>query len=376
MPTRGAGQYPLYFYVRHFREFIMFRQLFRGFLSVLIGGIGGFVFWKLGLPLPWMMGSMMATAIASVWGYQVASLTPVRPLTLAVVGTMLGSSFTASFFLDLQRLAVPMVGLFASSVIGAVVAYAALRRFSTLPPETAYFAAMPGGIVEMVTMAEENGGDARTVALMHASRIFLVVLCLPFIFEFMTGMPAARSTGAMLSVYEVPATDWLWFAGVAFAGIALSQLHVIPIRQMLAPMLVSMVVHVAGWTDFKLPFELIAVAQVLLGIGIGARFAGISRQFVFRTLLLSMLTTGLLIASAVLVAMAVAAVADMMFPSLLLSYAPGGLAEMGLIALAMELDVALVSASHLARIVMVVIVATLVFNGLKRRFFTTDRKAG
>lgn len=354
----------------------MHRRLARGLVSILMGSLGGYAFWRLGLPLPWMMGSMMAAAIASVCGFQVASLVELRPVTLAVVGTMLGSSFTASFFLDLHGLVVPLAGLFVASVTGAVIAYGLLRRFSSLSPETAYFAAMPGGIVEMVSMAEENGGDARTVALMHASRIFLVVLCLPFIFELVTGIPAARSSGALLSVMDLSANDWLWFLGVAAAGIALGQVAALPIRFMLAPMIVSMLVHVAGWTDFKLPYELIAGAQVALGIGIGARFAGINRRLVFHSLALSVVVTGILTASAVIVALAVSRLTELLFPSLLLSFAPGGLAEMGLIALAMQLDVALVSASHLARIVLVIVVASVVFNRLKkRRYFLADRSA-
>lgn len=52
---------------------------------------------------------------------------------------------------------------------------------------TASFAAMPGGSVEMVTLGAERGGYERKISLIHAARIFLVALSLPFLIQLATG---------------------------------------------------------------------------------------------------------------------------------------------------------------------------------------------
>lgn len=56
--------------------------------------------------------------------------------------------------------------------------------------------AMPGGLVEMVTLGAERGGDERMISLIHAARIFLVVLCLPFPIQLVTGTRSAEPVRA------------------------------------------------------------------------------------------------------------------------------------------------------------------------------------
>ena len=53
-------------------------------------------------------------------------------------------------------------------------------------------------------------------------------------------------------------------------------------------------------------------------------------------------------------------------PAVLLAFAPGGLAEMSLIALALGVDVAYVATHHVVRIFFIVALAPLVFRLLRR----------
>ena len=55
------------------------------------------------------------------------------------------------------------------------------------------------------------------------------------------------------------------------------------------------------------------------------------------------------------------------FPALWLAFAPGGLAEMTLISLAMGIDTAFVSTHHLLRVVFMVTAAPLVFALIRKR---------
>ena len=63
----------------------------------------------------------------------------------------------------------------------------------------------------------------------------------------------------------------------------------------------------------------------------------------------------------VLLALLVDQVAGFGFIELLLAYAPGGLAEMSLIALALQANAPFVATHHIARIAMVVMAAPVVF---------------
>jgi membrane AbrB-like protein len=336
-------------------------------IALLIGAAGGLLFWYLRLPLPFMLGAMIGSAIFSIAGVKVSDLERLREPMLAVIGTMLGASFSSTFFTHLLGFAVPLAGLVCSAVLGAFLSYHLLRRTTTMAPETAYFAAMPGGVVEMVLLSQERGGDDRIVAVVHALRIFLVVATLPFLFELLTGFAAPRGAATTVTMADVTVKDAIWFAVVVIVGYGLSRLVNLPARVMLAPMIVSLAVHAFGWTDFKLPFELIAFAQVVIGVSIGARFGGIDHRLLLRGLGLSAIVTAVLISVAIAVSYTVHRLTGLSFGSLFLAYAPGGFTEMSLMALAMNFDVAFVVANHLFRVLLIIVSGGLVFDALRSR---------
>gem|GEM_PF-6098048 len=55
-------------------------------LAILIGSIGGWVFYSLNMPLPWMMGSMIFVAAATIAGAPVALSLPLRTSMVAALG--------------------------------------------------------------------------------------------------------------------------------------------------------------------------------------------------------------------------------------------------------------------------------------------------
>ena len=71
--------------------------------------------------------------------------------------------------------------------------------------------------------------------------------------------------------------------------------------------------------------------------------------------------TAILMTVTVLLALIVQQIAGFGFVELLLAYAPGGLAEMSLIALALNANAPFVATHHIARIAMVVIAAPAAF---------------
>jgi len=106
---------------------------------------------------------------------------------------------------------------------------------------------------------------------------------------------------------------------------------------------------------------------VVIGSMIGARFTGLAFGLVLRGILLAVGATALLLGLAAGFGLAVAWSAGLPFASTLLAFAPGGLAEMSLIALALGIDAAYVSSHHVVRIFMIIVAAPLVFRLLGGR---------
>lgn len=330
-------------------------------LSLALGAFGGWLFAYLQLPLPWMLGSMSALLVAAVVrapvGIPQFTRTPMVPL----IGVLLGAGFSPETLTHVSAWAASIAGLVLFSVICAVAGSLYFRFVARTDAVTAYFAGMPGGVVEMVIQGEERGGDARFIALAHAARIFLIVMTLPFLVQAFTDVDLGQSALFGPSVTDVPLVDWVWLVGVALAGAVLGKLARLPAAMLIGPMLISAAVHLAGLTSFVPANEVIIVAQVVLGATIGCRFIGTAPRTIGRIFLLSGGFTILLIAITLGFALVLSQVTEFAFIPIVLAYSPGGLAEMSLIALSLQIEVAFVATHHVLRVLIVMLGATPVF---------------
>ena len=134
-----------------------------------------------------------------------------------------------------------------------------------------------------------------------------------------------------------------------------------PAAQIVGPMVVCAAVHLVGVIDTRPPSQVIAFAQVVVGSAIGCRFAGVAVRHVFRTLIVSFGAALLMVSLTMVFAFALIPLGAAEFPALVLAFAPGGLAEMSLIAFALGVDAAFVSTHHIMRIVIVVVVSPTIF---------------
>ena len=252
------------------------------------------------------------------------------------------------------------LGLMAFMVACGVTVVWYFHRIGGFDRPTAFFAGMPGGLVEMVETGEEKGGDARTIALVHSVRILLIVMTLPFAIRWMEGISLTR-TGGSVSIFDAPFSSELLLIGCGIGGVVLGHLLRLPAKNLIGPMVFSAGIHMAGLTDFKPPYEIVNTAQLILGLVIGCRFAGTPPATVLRIIRLSLGSTAILLFWTVTFAVLIAKLTGFSVVTVLLAFSPGGLAEMSLIALALHAEVAFVAAHHIIRIVLVMLMAAPVF---------------
>ena len=120
----------------------------------------------------------------------------------------------------------------------------------------------------------------------------------------------------------------------------------------------------AGWTQSAPPWEIVAVAQVVVGSSVGAQFAGVPMERILRTIGASIGSTSLMLITTVCFALALSRLTGIGFEPIVLAFSPGGLAEMSLIALSLGIETAFVATHHIVRIAMIVIAAPLLFKVL------------
>ena len=141
----------------------------------------------------------------------------------------------------------------------------------------------------------------------------------------------------------------------AWAGVKLRM----PAGWISGPIIVSGLVHLVGVTETVPPEWLLAVTQVVIGTGLGVRFAGMPPGRVLHALRYAGLNVAISVAVALGVAVLLGPVVGEPVAAVFLAFAPGGLAEMSLIALSLQMSVVYVTAHHVARILIAVTVVRL-----------------
>jgi uncharacterized protein len=334
-------------------------------LALAIGTAGGLIFLYLRLPLAWMLGSMSACTIASLTGARIEAPAVVVPVMTVIIGVMLGSGFSPNLIAQLQSWIVPIAGLLVALILGGLACVLYLRFVVGFSMPTAFFAGMPGGLIEMVLLGEHYGANGRVVALIHSSRILLVVLTLPFLVEIAAGVSLATPQIGGASIFTTSWESYAFLAGTALAGLLVGQLLRLRAKYLLGPMLVSALVHMTGLSDFKPPIELLNIAQLVLGTAIGCRFAGMPAREAQRLIGYSVGFTAVLLTITAAAAAVVSRLTSFEFLPLLLAYSPGGLTEMSLIALTLQTEVAFVATHHILRVFFVTIGAGLLFRSIR-----------
>jgi uncharacterized protein len=340
-------------------------SLSRNIFALALGTLGGGVFYFLGFPLPWMLGALFATMGAAIANAPVKAPTRARPVVVAVIGVLLGSHFTP----DVMEQAAIWVDTFLILMVYTILVALVIVPFYHLVGRqdwrTAYFSGMPGGLAEMIEIGEASGAKPAPIILAHSLRIVMTIVLIAFWFRIVEG----HSVGAVPFASAAPLSilDAALLLGAAVAGSFLGLRLRLPAPTFLGPLLVSAIIHLTGLTESVPPALLVSAAQVVLGTVLGCRFLGIGPRTLGPAAALSFVATVITLAFALAAGSIMQTLAGVRMDQALLALAPGGLTEMGLIALAVQADVAFVAMHHVARILFVILLAPLVFRLLLKR---------
>lgn len=334
-------------------------------LALAIGGAGGFLFDWLRLPLPWMLGAMSAVTVAALAGAKVRVPRPLRNGTTPVIGVLLGASFTPDVIAGMIAWPVTLIGILLWVLTCGGCAYLWFRHVAGYDKATAYFSATPGGFMEMILIAERHGGNMQIMPLIHAIRVLIVVFAIPFWYRFTANIPP-MPPGSRTGFLDVTLIDYALLIACAVVGGVIARRLRIPAALLVGPMILSAALHLADLTSSKPPFVLVAIAQVVLGSMVGTRFVGASIWALRATAGHAVITAIFMLLMTVVFANALSAITGFPTAGVVLAFAPGGLAEMSLIALALHVDAAFVAGHHALRLCFVIAAATPLFRLINR----------
>ncbi|MDP3700702.1 MAG: AbrB family transcriptional regulator [Hylemonella sp.] len=308
-------------------------------------------------PLPWMIGPLLATAVASMLRAPTQSWTPLRNAGQCSIGIALGLYFT-------PQVAALVASLWWAIALGIVWALLLgwwfglwLHRMNAhhlpgLNRATTWFAGAIGGAPEMALLAERAQGRTDLVAAAHSLRLLIVTLAVPFAMQFsgLQGLdllpPAAREVhwGGLLLLFVLAAAGaWVlerldranpWFLGA---------------------LLVAMGLTMADLQLSALPAWLSNAAQLVIGVSLGVRFTPAFVHTAPRWLACVAAGTMGLLALCAALALLMAWGTGLHPATMVLATAPGGIAEMSITAKVLQLGAPVVTAFQVCRLIAVLL---------------------
>ena len=331
------------------------------FLSGLIGGVAAYF---IGAPLPFMLGGIAGSAGFVLFyernGDQLPRISRwFRLVFMSIIGVMIGSRFTPELLPLLPHFWISGLAIIPFILIAHGGSYALMRGLGKYQRRDAYFASLPGGIVDSIALAEDAGADLRVVTVQHFIRIIIVVTAVPLLFLFIQGDAVGSLAGESISAADYDATDLVLIMAIALSGLLLGRLIKLPVSHMMGPLLFALILSVWGVISIDIPPWLMHVAQYFIGTALGAQFSGMSRRLLVKGLGIGILVGIYMLCLGALVATILIRFVPADFGAMFVSFTAGGLAEMSLIALSLNFNPIVVALHHLARIFLTIWIGSL-----------------
>jgi membrane AbrB-like protein len=332
-------------------EFSNLRARVPGIVKALAVGIpAGYLFRRLGTPIPWMIGPMVAVATLNLLGVRMDTLPYARHMGQVIIGSAVSLYFTPTVVAVLAgNFPAIMAATVAVFVVGGFGALT-LSQVSGVDRKSTFFASIPGGAMAMAVLAERYGAQIAPVAVAHSLRVSLVVLLIPMALTY-GGIPleaaAYRPSVPLDSLVLAP---WLAFSFILGEASERLRFHN---GCLLMPIFFGAALTMSGVQLSAVPHWMTDFAQLMFGLVLGARY---ERSFFVRYKLFipfALLNSFFILIASVAAGVALAWAFSLPIATMIIATSPGGLAEMTITAQALQISVPLVVAFHLFRVVVV-----------------------
>ena len=326
-------------------------------ITYAIALIGVAVFIALNIPLPWLLGPVAACLIAALLGVQMRGITLLNQAMRTILGVAVGATFTTALMVSMAGMWPTLLMIPVMTLCIGLLGVPYFHRLWGYDFATSYYASMPGGLQDMLVFGEEAGANVRALSLIQATRVLVVVVALPMLLIWIweadlsnpPGAPAASIAPAQLAIMVACAAIGWWAArAVGMFGASI-----------LGPLIVAALAAMTGILEHRPPAEAIWAAQFVIGITVGVKYVGVTMAEVRRDLVAG---TGFCVILILLTVVFVEVIYHTgLAPGMeaLLAFAPGGQAELTVLALIVGADMAFVIAHHVLRMIIVILGAPL-----------------
>ncbi len=323
--------------------------------SIGVSLVGVYLFLIFDLPLPWLLGAILPLLFVS--RLHRIQLAPARPLihpARGLLGIAIGASFTPAIVDSLDLYLISLLFMLPFLVLVILFGKFYYQRIIGFDKDTSVFCALPGGLLEMTLICEAYGANMKQVVMTHTTRVLLIIYIIPFLIQFFT----AYDLSGNFTFADQPATinwiDSLIIVATAFIGWWLAQRLGLSGASIVGPMTTCAILYMSGWVSYKLPGELINLAQLILGIRIGLSLEAISFRDIFKNFSYAVGFFLFLLVISLVFAFGIHVITDLPLIATFLAFVPGGQAEMNVVAIIIGIHLPYIALHHVTRMFLVI----------------------
>ncbi len=340
--------------------------------TLLIAFAGGATFTLIGFPAGLVSGSVLAVAIAALFGRPMRVPIPLARVGYVIIGILLGTVVTPQTIKGFITWPVSVALLIAAAICMMVATTSYLRVVHGWDRLSALMGASPGSMVQVIALSTELNADLRAVAFVQTVRVLLLTVGIPgglALFGLAApSIPIARGGAGASSLGELA----IIVAVSGAVALAMARLR-FPGGLIFGAMAGSGVLHGTGLVQDQLPWWIGSASVLVLGAVVGSRFAGATFRLIIGYLGAAFGSFAVSLSIATIFALIVAQLFPFSIANVVVAFSPGAQDTMMVLALALHLDPVFVGAHHIARFLVVTLSVVIAARRIVKQRATPPR---
>ena len=317
------------------------------------------------IPLAWMLGPMIATSIAALSGLKIIMPRIILSFILILLGLYIGNYIDQNLINQIGQWFWTSLVMLGYIIISVIFVSKYLEKFSGYNRKTSIFSAAPGALGPLLILAEHEKSDLSKVATSHLIRLIIIITLFPFVVDNFSKL--SSNSVAEFNFLNQNHFNLLTLFVASIIFIQIFDKFKIPAPLLSGTLVACGILQIADVASYKLPDQSINFCLLILGASVGCRFADKSLNEVAKNSFHSLVATFFLVVLGVIAAIIAGYIVDKNFFTLLLSYCPGGIYEVAVIAIAFDLDPDFVSFHHIIRLLMILFIVPLILRLINKK---------
>ncbi len=317
------------------------------------------------IPLAWFLGPMLITSLGSLMGLKTKMPKLVLSSVLILLGIYIGNYIDESLFAQMHQWAWTSLIMLVYIILSVIIVSKYLHVFSKYDRKTSIFSAAPGALGPLMILAEDEKSDLSQVATSHLIRLIIIITVFPFIVNSFYDFETVKITNEIIKDQNILHLFLLIIFSILF--IFIFNKFKIPAALLSGTLFACGFLQITKTASYQLSPGIIDFCLLILGASVGCRFANKTFSEIARNAFHSFVATFLLVILGLVSAFIASLFIDKNFFTLLLSYCPGGIYEVAVIAIFFDLDPEFVSFHHIIRLLMILFIVPLILRFVEKK---------